>query len=124
VVFERYIRKSPKASARPSSSGPDLRNSKVEDIIKEFKDYGVEVQVHDPLADAAEAAREYNVVLTPFDRLAPATALVVAVSHRPYIELSVERLLQLLAVSPVLADIKGLYDPRLLADAGIRVWRL
>ncbi|HBG05621.1 MAG: GDP-mannose dehydrogenase [Geobacteraceae bacterium GWC2_58_44] len=103
---------------------PDLRNSKVVDIIAELKDYGLNVQVHDPLADASEAAHEYSIALTPFEELKPAAAVVVAVSHRSYRDLSTDQLKQLMGESPVLADVKGIYHAPALAGAGIRVWRL
>ena len=103
---------------------PDLRNSKVIDIIQELKEYGVNVQVHDPLADSAEAAHEYGIALTAFEMLEPAAAIVAAVSHRLYRELSTDKLMQLMGESPILADVKGIYDANLLILAGIRVWRL
>ena len=69
---------------------PDLRNSKVIDIIRELQDYGITVQVHDPHGDAAEALHEYGVTLVPFAELQPAAAVVVAVAHQEYRALSVE----------------------------------
>lgn len=104
---------------------PDLRNSKVIDIIAELKDYGINVQVHDPLADNAEAKHEYGVDLTPFDALQPASAVVVAVSHQLYREMSPAQLKSLTTGNPVIIDVKGLYDQSALKDAGIcRIWRL
>jgi UDP-N-acetyl-D-galactosamine dehydrogenase len=103
---------------------PDLRNSKVIDIIRELQDYGVQVQVHDPMADVSEAAHEYSIALTPFEELGPAAAVILAVSHRCYTELSAGELKQLMGENPVLADVKGIYDARELSAAGIRVWRL
>lgn len=103
---------------------PDLRNSKVIDIINELKDYGMEVQVCDPLADPAEALHEYGVTLVPFDELKKGSAVVAAVSHREYRELSVANLLSLMEGTPLLIDVKGLYDRSLCSEAGIRFWRL
>ncbi|MBI4745818.1 MAG: nucleotide sugar dehydrogenase, partial [Deltaproteobacteria bacterium] len=57
---------------------PDLRNSKVIDIIRELQDYGINVQVHDPLADCAEAKHEYGITLVPMENLKPASAVVMA----------------------------------------------
>ncbi|HOW89642.1 MAG TPA: nucleotide sugar dehydrogenase [Elusimicrobiales bacterium] len=103
----------------------DLRNSKVYDIIKELKDYGITVQVHDPLADRAEAEKEYGVRLMDIGKLAPADALVVAVAHSRYGEMKVREISGLLKKkSPVLVDVKGIYDAEALRKAGIRVWRL
>lgn len=103
---------------------PDLRNSKVIDIIRELEDYGIEVQVHDPLADPAEALHEYGVRLVPLGELRPAAAVVAAVAHRQYREMSVEELKGLLGDGPVVADVKGIYDPSAVRAAGIRLWRL
>lgn len=103
---------------------PDLRNSKVIDIIKELEDYGCVVQVADPHADPAEAMHEYGVELCPFEQLKPAAALVVAVAHQEYRGLSVEALQRLLGETPVLVDVKGLFDRNALIRAGMRCWRL
>ena len=102
----------------------DLRNSKVIDIVRELEDYGVEVQVHDELADPAEAEREYGIVLKPWRKLKPATAVVVAVAHRAYRDLSPERLAGLFDGKPVIMDVKGAFDANRLREAGMRVWRL
>ena len=102
----------------------DLRNSKVVDIIRELEDYGVQVQVHDPLADPAEALHEYGVNLTPFDQLLPATAVVLAVAHYQYREFTVADLGRLMTFSPVLLDVKGVFDSNAILQAGIRLWRL
>jgi UDP-N-acetyl-D-galactosamine dehydrogenase len=103
----------------------DLRNSKVYDIIRELKDYGLTVQTHDPLADKAEAAREYGIKLTEMNRLKPAHALIVAVAHDQYRALDIPALRRLLGKrNSVLVDVKGLYDVRALKKAGIRTWRL
>src|ERR671932_2814606 len=71
---------------------PDLRNSRVIDIVRELEDYGVDVQVHDELADPVEAQHAYRVTLKPWRDLKPAAAVVVAVAHRAYRDLSPERL--------------------------------
>ncbi|MBF8250555.1 MAG: capL [Deltaproteobacteria bacterium] len=103
---------------------PDLRNSKVIDIIRELQDYGINVQVTDPLADPAEAYHEYNVKLVSMRELKPATAVVAAVAHKPFRELSVPQLTGLMNKNPVLSDVKGMYERDVLEAAGIRVWRL
>lgn len=103
---------------------PDLRNSKVIDIIRELKDYGINVQVCDPLADHAEALHEYGVTLVDFSELKTAEALVVAVAHRQYRELSVEQLRCLMNGAPLLIDVKGVFDRVDIEHAGIRFWRL
>lgn len=103
---------------------PDLRNSKVIDIIRELLDYGINLQVHDPLADPAEALHEYGVTLVPRESLKPAAATVVAVSHDEYLSLTPEDFTSMMVHSPVLIDVKALYDRELMKEAGIRLWRL
>jgi UDP-N-acetyl-D-glucosamine/UDP-N-acetyl-D-galactosamine dehydrogenase len=103
---------------------PDLRNSKVIDIIHELKDYGMEVQVCDPLADPAEAAHEYGVTLVPRASMKPAVAVIAAVAHAEYRSLGSAELGALMGADPVLVDVKGLFDRQEMAAAGIRVWTL
>lgn len=103
---------------------PDLRNSKVVDIIRELEEYGINVQVHDPLADPEEALREYGISLIKMEDLKPAAALVSAVAHNVYQHWSVPGLLVLLDDKPVLIDVKGIFDQRSLREAGVRIWRL
>jgi UDP-N-acetyl-D-galactosamine dehydrogenase len=103
---------------------PDLRNSKVIDIIRELQDYGIEVQVCDPCADPAEAEHEYGVTLCPPDELKPSVAVVAAVSHDLFRSWTVQKLVALMGTSPLLIDVKGMYDQAALKEAGIRVWRL
>jgi len=103
---------------------PDLRNSKVVDIIRELEDYGVSVQVSDPLADPAEAEHEYGIRLTPLQELKPAAAVILAVAHKEYRGLSVERLKGMMGSNPVLTDVKCVYPQSEVQQAGIRLWRL
>ena len=103
---------------------PDLRNSKVIDIIRELEDYGIQVQSTDPLADPTEAQHEYSVTLTPFAQLRPATAVVLAVAHKEYHALTAMQLQGLMGENPVLTDVKCVCDRVELEQAGIRLWRL
>ncbi|MBT0662706.1 nucleotide sugar dehydrogenase [Geobacter pelophilus] len=103
---------------------PDLRNSKVIDIINELQDYGIEVQVCDSLADPDESFHEYGIKLVPFDKLKPAAAVVAAVAHSDYRKLSADTLVSLMGKSPLLIDVKGVYDRNACKEAGIKVWRL
>lgn len=103
---------------------PDLRNSKVIEIIQELQDYGVNVQVCDPLADPAEALHEYGVSLVPFTELQKADAVILAVAHNNYRTLSVDALCGLLNGSPLLIDVKGIFNRDACQAAGIRNWRL
>lgn len=103
---------------------PDLRNSRVIDIIHELQDYGITVQIHDPHGDAAEALHEYGVTLVPFAELQPAAAVIVAVAHKEYRALAVEEFRKLMGKNPVLIDVKSICDPVAVQKAGIRFWRL
>jgi len=103
---------------------PDIRNSKVIDIIHELQDYGMKVQVHDPLADPVEAEREYGIKLTAMEKLKPAAAVVVAVAHQQYLGMPFSCLTRLMGSNPVLIDIKCIYERKALEQLGVRIWRL
>jgi UDP-N-acetyl-D-galactosamine dehydrogenase len=102
----------------------DLRNSKVIDIINELKSYGVEVFVHDPQADADEAAHEYGVRLVGWDDLPRADAIVAAVAHCGFLDLGVEDFSKKLIKGGAFIDVKAMFDARAIAAAGFRNWRL
>jgi UDP-N-acetyl-D-galactosamine dehydrogenase len=103
---------------------PDVRNTRVVDIIKELREYGVEIQVCDPQADADEALHEYGVTLTPLVSLKPAVAVVVAVAHAEFRALTVNDICRLTYGNPVLIDVKGIFNRDELRNSGVRVWRL
>ncbi len=103
---------------------PDLRNSKVIDVVHELTAYGVKVFIHDPTADAAEAMHEYGVTLTPWDELPRSAAVVAAVAHRHYRDMPVADLTAKLAPGGLFADVKGAFDRTALTAAGFGVWRL
>jgi len=102
----------------------DLRNSKVIDIIRELKSYGVDVFVADPQAESAEAEHEYGVTLTPLVDLPVADALVAAVAHREYLALDAATLAGKLRPGGAFIDVKAVFDAAALQAAGLRVWRL
>lgn len=102
----------------------DLRNSKVVDVIEELKSYGVEVFVHDPAAGEEEALRECGVRLQTWEALPRADALIAAVAHRPFLELSAEDLQRKLVKGGCFIDVKACFDRKSLEAAGMRVWRL
>ena len=102
----------------------DLRNSKVVDIVAELKSYGVEVFVHDPQADAAEARHEYGVELVAWDDLPRADAVVAAVAHREFKALGVDRIAEHLVGGGVFIDVKAAFPEGELLARGLRVWRL
>ena len=104
---------------------PDLRNSKVADLVKELQEFGCEVSVHDPLAVPAEAMHEYGITLTPWDALPDqAEVIVAAVSHTEYTSQPVTHILSRLKQGGLFVDIKSAYHPEAIEDAGCKLWRL
>ena len=103
---------------------PDTRNSKVIDIINELQSFGLTVQIHDPMADTAEAKQEYGVTLEPFEALRPADAVVLAVSHEDYAKGGWGLVTGLLKGGQgVVMDVKGVLDRASQPD-GVQLWRL
>ena len=104
---------------------PDLRNSKVADVIRELKELGCEISVHDPIANSGEAEHHYGVVLTPWEELpADADAVVAAVPHRSYLTMPLREILSRLRKNGVFIDVKSAYDRSAIIAAGFRTWRL
>ncbi len=103
---------------------PDLRNSKVIDVVRELQSYGVQVHVHDAVAEPEEAMHEYGVKLVPWDELPKAAAVVAAVSHAQYHELGVEAIAAAAQPGAVFVDVKSAFDPQRIAQLGMRLWRL
>jgi UDP-N-acetyl-D-galactosamine dehydrogenase len=103
---------------------PDIRNSKVIDVVRELRSFGAHVHVHDPIASSVECEHEYGVPLTSWDRLPRASALVAAVSHKEYAAMGVSGLVQKLVPGGVFTDVKSSYDPGALVAAGVHPWRL
>lgn len=104
---------------------PDLRNSKVPDIINELREYGVEVVVHDPIAEAEEAVAEYGLHLVDWNQIKDLDGLIVAVAHRGFAEMSVAELLRPLRSQKngVLIDVKSVLDPNQIPSS-VKYWRL
>lgn len=104
---------------------PDIRNSKVADMVREFEAWGAQVVVADAWADAAEVQHEYGIPLGQISPEQPVDALVVAVGHNEYRTLTPAQLKDLTrSPQPVLADVKSLYDRHAMSDAGFSVFRL
>ncbi|MEO6409171.1 MAG: nucleotide sugar dehydrogenase, partial [Burkholderiaceae bacterium] len=103
---------------------PDLRNSKVIDVVRELQSFGANVLIHDPIADAAECEHEYGVTLTPWGDLPRAAAIVAAVSHHEYLAMGVPALTERLLPRGVFTDVKSSYPVGELEAAGASVWRL
>jgi UDP-N-acetyl-D-galactosamine dehydrogenase len=104
---------------------PDLRNTRVVDIIAELEDYGIDVLVHDPLADPGEARTYYGVEMKALEQLEGVDAVVVAVSHQPYRDMGLVRLAGLCGGKrAVVVDVKSVFDADIARKAGITYWRL
>jgi len=103
----------------------DLRNSKVADLVKELQEFGCEVYVHDPLAEAEQALHEYGITLREWHQLPQnADAIVAAVSHAKYTTQPVANLLAPLKRCGVFIDMKSAYMPEAITATGAYLWRL
>jgi UDP-N-acetyl-D-glucosamine/UDP-N-acetyl-D-galactosamine dehydrogenase len=103
---------------------PDLRNSKVADIVYELQSYGVEVHVHDPVAEADEAQHEYGIALERWEDLPKADALIVAVPHKEVLARSLTDFQSKLNDGGCFVDVKAQFDPNGIREAGYCLWRL
>ena len=105
---------------------PDLRNTRVVDVIRELRDYNFTVLVHDPQADPDEALHEYGQQLSPLDELVDLDAVILAVGHDAYAALAPQDLLHRFSTpeQALVMDVKGFFDPTALRQAGIAYWRL
>jgi UDP-N-acetyl-D-galactosamine dehydrogenase len=103
---------------------PDLRNSKVAELIDELKSYGVELHIHDPVADAEEARHEYGVELESWESLPRAEVIIAAVSHQEFIEKSISDFQSKVIEKGCFIDVKSQFDQEALNKIGLNVWRL
>lgn len=129
-LIKRLVRAGKGNSARIGILGltfkedvPDLRNSKVPDIIKELQEFGLAPVVHDPLADRAEARHEYGIDLVDEDALCDLDGLILAVKHREYLEPGIDELIGRLRADGILIDVKSCLDPAKI-PTGISYWSL
>ncbi|WP_089956442.1 nucleotide sugar dehydrogenase [Limnohabitans sp. 2KL-3] len=104
---------------------PDIRNSKVADLVKELQAWGVSVVVTDPWADTAEVEHEYGITLGNISAQNPVDSLVIAVGHQEFRALTPVTLKSYCTTThqPVAADLKTLYDRHAMAEAGFTVFR-
>jgi len=102
---------------------PDLRNSRVPDIVAELRSFGIEALVHDPLVDAAEARQEYGIEIVAEEALQHLNGLVIAVPHRAFLERPLARYIDALLPKGVVVDVKSALDPATL-PAGFSYWSL
>lgn len=102
----------------------DIRNSKVIDIIRELEEFGVQVQVTDPIANSEESQRVYGKYMLAFEQLEPASAVILAVSHREYLNMGWNGITPLLTDSRgIIVDVKSVL-PKADCPEGITLWRL
>ncbi len=101
---------------------PDLRNSKIPDIIRELAQYGITPIIHDPLGDPEEARHEYGVELSALDQFHDLDVLILAVSHREYMD-QIKDLLTRVKDGGVVVDVKSALHPRMMTR-GLRYWSL
>lgn len=104
---------------------PDTRNSKVFDIVKELREYGIEPVIADPTADAAEAKQVYGVEFVSMDSIRDMDAVILAVAHDVFAGYKMADMDKLYGTGQkILLDIKGLFDRNEYENAGYLYWRL
>jgi UDP-N-acetyl-D-galactosamine dehydrogenase len=103
---------------------PDIRNSKVIDLIRELAEFGVQAYVHDPMVAAEEALHEYGLRLSDWESLPAADALVLAVAHEQFLLRTPAELMKKIVRRGCLIDVKAVLDAELFRREGLRVWRL
>ncbi len=104
---------------------PDTRNTRVIDIVNELKEYGIHPVITDPVADAEEAKREYDITFTDLDAIQDMDVVIIAVAHDEFLGMSNENLAGLYRAGEkkVLLDIKGVLDRKEFKEAGYLYWR-
>ena len=102
---------------------PDIRNSRVPEIVKELREFGIQPLVHDPLADPEDTLREYGIELSPWEDLADSDALVLAVAHDVFIKRPLADLVGRLRPNGVIVDVKSALDPEAIPE-GLAYWCL
>ena len=103
---------------------PDLRNTRVVDIIEELNSYGTDVLVHDAISDPKEALAYYNVNLCKWDDLKNLSALILAVPHKEYLDKTLSDFKDMLLPNGCLIDVKSIFEPKDAKKLGINFWRL
>jgi UDP-N-acetyl-D-galactosamine dehydrogenase len=103
---------------------PDIRNTKVIDIVHELREYGIDPLVHDPVADPEEAKMVYGLKLLK-DLPASVDAVIIAVAHKEYAEMGPQAVMDMLTPDRgVVVDVKSLFSAKDFSDPHIRYWRL
>ena len=106
---------------------PDIRNTKVVDIVRELEDYGIEVLIHDPLADAQETRHEYQLELTALDQVGIVDAVICAVSHKAFAGMSASTFAEYCHKGDgkgIVVDVKSVFERDEIEAAGLVYWSL
>lgn len=104
---------------------PDTRNSKVFDIVKELREYGIEPIITDPVADAYEAKRLYGIELVNIDDINNMDAVIIAVAHEGFSKFTISKIDTMFGKGKkVLVDVKGIFNKNEYEKAGYNYWRL
>lgn len=103
---------------------PDLRNTRVVDIVDELKSYGIDVLVHDPLADPEESLKYYNIELTKWEDMKKMDGVILATAHKEYKDKGTAGVTEILNGNGTLIDVKSILDPEEAAKACKGFWRL
>jgi len=106
---------------------PDTRNTRVVDIVRELREYGIQAVVADPVADAREAGKEYGITLSDLDRVKDMDAVIIAVAHETFTSLTPAQLASFFKAGQagrVLVDVKGVLDKQQCENEGYTYWRL
>lgn len=107
---------------------PDTRNTRVIDIIKELKEFGLTPIINDPQADFKQTEEEYGIILTPFNQIEEMDAIIIAVAHEEFLQLNEEQIGKLFRTGSnlkrVLIDVKGILDKKKYEDLGYQYWSL
>ena len=101
----------------------DLRNSKVPDILKELREYGIEAMITDPVASAEEAVHEYGLKLAKIEDFKDLDAVILAVSHKQYLEMGAPKLVGMVKDGGAFIDVKSALEPDVVSR-GVRYWSL
>jgi UDP-N-acetyl-D-glucosamine/UDP-N-acetyl-D-galactosamine dehydrogenase len=102
---------------------PDLRNSKIPDILKELATFGIEAMVTDPLGDAREAHEEYKIEITPLEKFKELDALILAVAHEEYVK-NIGSIFERVRDGGAVIDVKSAIPANTKPPRGIRLWSL
>ena len=102
---------------------PDLRNSKIPDIVKELATFGIDAMVHDPMGDPREAYEEYKIEITPLDKFQQLDAVILAVAHKDYVD-NIGSIFERVRDGGAVIDVKSALPANTKPPRGIRLWSL